>query len=87
MLFIEYKPVSAAIAMFQPVSGGKHCRSLVHEIFDCLLKRSVIFDSLLLVIGIAETKIIKLVIFYIKFLTFDIFIFNEESVQALEQLS
>lgn len=87
MLFIEYKPVSAAIAMFQPVSGGKHCRSLVHEVFDCLLKRSVIFDSLLLVIGIAETKIIKLVIFYIKFLTFDIFIFNEESVQTLEQLS
>lgn len=84
MFTVEYKPVSVAIAMFQPVSGGKHCRSLVHEVFDCSLKRSVIFDSLLSVIGIAETKIIKLVIFYIKFLTFDIFIFNKESVQALD---
>lgn len=42
--------------MFQPVSEGKHCRSLVHEVFDCLLKRSVIFDSLLSMFGIAETK-------------------------------
>lgn len=57
--------------MFQPVSEGKHCRSLVHEVFDCLLKYSVIFDSLLSMFGIAETKIVKLIIFfYIKFLIF-----------------
>lgn len=51
--------------MFQPVSEGKHCRSLVHEVFDCLLKHSVIFDSLLSMFGIAETKIVKLIIFFI----------------------